>query len=151
MTVEKLPASIHNAYWFQAFNAVSWQLVLGSPLILFAREVGAPAVVLGLLAGLAPLTSTLQLLVAPHAEHIGYRNLMVKGWTGRVVTLIFLMVLPVAALWLPAPIVIVLLIVNLFVFTVLRGIATYRVAAVDDRPGASLAARLLPQPRPHLQ
>ena len=124
MTDEKLPDSIRNAYWFQAFNAVSWQIVLGGPLILFARELGAPAVVLGLLAGLAPLTSTLQLLVAPHAEHIGYRNLMVKGWTARVITLIFLMVLPVAALWLPAPAVIGLLVLNMFVFTVLRGIAT---------------------------
>lgn len=124
MTVEKLPDSIRNAYWFQAFNAVSWQIVLGSPLILFARELGAPAVVLGLLAGMAPLTSTLQLLVAPHAEHIGYRNLMVKGWTARVVTLIFLTILPVAALWLPAPVIIGLVVLNLFVFTVLRGIAT---------------------------
>jgi hypothetical protein len=124
VTVEKLPDSIRNAYWFQAFNAVSWQIVLGSPLILFARELGAPAVVLGLLAGMAPLTSTLQLLVAPHAEHIGYRNLMVKGWTSRVVTLIFLTILPVAALWLPAPVIIGLVVLNLFVFTVLRGIAT---------------------------
>ena len=69
--------------------------------ILFARELGAPAVVLGLLAGLSPLTSMLQLFVAPHAERIGYRNLMVKGWTSRVMTLIFLALLPLAVGWLP--------------------------------------------------
>ena len=90
MSNETLPRGIHNAYLFQAFNAVSWQICLGSPLILFARELGAPAVVLGLLAGLAPLTSMLQLLVAPHAERIGYRRLLLSGWSARVTTLIFL-------------------------------------------------------------
>ncbi len=121
---DKLPANIHNAYWFQGFNAVSWQICLGGPLILFARELGAPAVVLGLLAGLSPLTSMLQLFVAPHAERIGYRNLMVKGWTSRVMTLIFLTLLPLTVGWLPNPYIIGLLVLIMTAFTTLRGIAT---------------------------
>lgn len=121
---DKLPAQIHNAYWFQGFNAVSWQICLGSPMILFARELGAPAVVLGLLAGLSPLTSMLQLFVAPHAERIGYRNLMVKGWTSRVMTLIFLALLPLAVGWLPNSYILALLVLIMTVFTTLRGIAT---------------------------
>jgi MFS family permease len=124
MDSETLPSRIHNAYLFQAFNAVSWQICLGSPLILFARELGAPAVVLGLLAGLAPLTSTLQLLVAPHAERIGYRKLMVSGWSSRVVMLIFLTLLPLSVAFLPATVVIVLMILIMFAFTALRGVAT---------------------------
>ncbi len=124
MEVEsRLPPRIHHAYWFQAFNAVSWQICLGSPLILFARELGAPSVVLGLLAGLSPLTSVLQLAVAPRAEKIGYRTLMLRGWTARVVTLIFLTVLPLAALALPAGVIIALLVATMTAFTVLRGIA----------------------------
>lgn len=119
-----LPPRIHNAYLFQAFNAVSWQICLGSPLILFARELGASAVVLGLLAGLAPLTSVLQLAVAPHAERIGYRKLMVSGWSARVAMLIFLMLLPLATyLWKPA-IVLGLLVAVMTAFTTLRGVAT---------------------------
>jgi MFS family permease len=121
---DQLPGKIHNAYWFQGFNAVSWQICLGSPMILFARELGAPAVVLGLLAGLSPLTSTLQLLVAPHAERIGYRNLMVKGWSSRVVTLIFLTLLPLTVGFLPEPYIIGLLILIMTAFTTLRGIAS---------------------------
>jgi MFS family permease len=124
VTVETLPPKIHNAYWFQAFNAVSWQLCLGTPLILFARELGAPAVVLGLLAGLAPLTSVLQLLVAPSAERIGYRRLLLMGWSARVGTLLLLTALPVAALFLPANVSIALLVLILLVFTTLRGLAT---------------------------
>lgn len=119
-----LPSRIHNAYFFQAFNAVSWQICLGSPLILFARELGASAVVLGLLAGLAPLTSVLQLAVAPHAERLGYRKLMVSGWSARVAMLIFLALLPLATyFWKPA-IVIALLIAVMTAFTALRGVAT---------------------------
>lgn len=124
MTSETLPPRIDNAYFFQAFNAVSWQICLGSPLILFARELGAPAVVLGLLAGLAPLTSTLQLFVAPHAERIGYRRLMVSGWSARVVMLVFLTLLPLSlSFWSPT-IAIALLILIMFAFTTLRGVAT---------------------------
>jgi MFS family permease len=124
MSSETLPSRIHNTYLFQAFNAVSWQICLGSPLILFARELGASAVVLGLLAGLAPLTSVLQLAVAPHAERIGYRKLMVSGWSARVAMLIFLTLLPLATyLWKPA-IVVGLLVAVMTAFTVLRGVAT---------------------------
>ena len=124
MKNDTLPPGIHNAYLFQAFNAVSWQLCLGSPLILFARELGAPAVVLGLLAGLAPLTSILQLFVAPHAERIGYRRLLLSGWSARVTTLIFLTLLPLTAAFLPPATVIGLLIATMVAFTALRGIAT---------------------------
>lgn len=124
MVIDTLPPKIHNAYWFQAFNAVSWQIALGSPLILFARELGAPAVVLGLLAGLAPLTSVLQLFVAPYAERIGYRNLMVKGWSARVGTLVFLTALPLAAGFLPASTVIAVLVLIMLAFTLMRGTAT---------------------------
>ena len=124
MIEEKLPPKIRNAYLFQALNAVSWQIALGSPMILFARELGAPAAVLGLLAGMAPLTSVLQLFVAPHAERIGYRRLMLSGWSGRVATLIFLTILPLTVGWLSPPVVIGLLLLIMLAFTTLRGIAT---------------------------
>ena len=124
VTDEKLPPKIHNAYLFQALNAVSWQIALGSPMILFARELGAPAVVLGLLAGMAPLTSVLQLAVAPHAERIGYRRLMLSGWSARVATLIFLTLLPLTVGWLAPTVVIGLLLLIMLAFTTLRGIAT---------------------------
>ncbi len=123
MRIDKLPPRIHHAYWFQAFNAVSWQICLGTPLILFTRELGAPAVVLGLLAGLAPLTSVLQLFVAPYADRIGYRKLMLRGWTARVVTLVLLVGLPLASGMAPPPVLIAAAVGIMLVFTTLRGIA----------------------------
>lgn len=134
----QLPPRIHNAYWFQAFNAVSWQIALGSPLILFARELGAPAVVLGLLAGLVSLTSSLQLLVAPRAERIGYRNLMVKGWSARVSILLLMVMLPLAADRLGTQVVVWLTVLVMLGFTTMRGIATCAwmpwVAALVPKP-----------------
>ena len=106
---------------------------------------------MGLLAGLSPLTSMLQLFVAPHAERIGYRNLMVKGWTSRVMTLIFLALLPLAVGWLPNTYIIVLLVLIMTVFTTLRGIATCSWLPWTTSLGATVAARVLPEPRPHLR
>lgn len=123
MMIDKLPPRIQYAYWFQAFNAVSWQICLGTPLILFARELGAPAVVLGLLAGLAPLTSVLQLLVAPYADRIGYRRLMLRGWTARVVTLVALAALPLASGIAPPAALVAATVAIMLAFTALRGIA----------------------------
>jgi MFS family permease len=120
---EELPKQIRNAYWFQGLNAASYQICLGSPLILFARELGAPAVVLGILAGLSPLTSVLQLVVARYAERIGYRNLMVRGWSSRVAVLIFLVALPFATPYVGAGVAVYALLAIMLVFTVSRATA----------------------------
>jgi MFS family permease len=87
---------------------------------LFARELGAPAVVLGVLAGLAPLTSVLQLVVARYAERIGYRNLMVKGWSSRVAILVFLVALPCVTPYIGKNVAVYALLVIMLVFTVSR-------------------------------
>ncbi|MCW1969599.1 MAG: hypothetical protein KIH69_015925, partial [Anaerolineae bacterium] len=82
MQASTLPKEIKYAYLFMALNTASFQIALGSPLILFAREIGASALVLGFIAGLTPLLSTLQLPMASVARRIGYRNLMFRGWGG---------------------------------------------------------------------
>jgi MFS family permease len=119
---DTLPAKIQNAYWFQAFNAASWQICLGSPLILFARELGAPAVVLGILTGIGPLTLVLQLFVARYAERIGYRNLMLRGWSTRVAVLSVLMVLPLASPYIGAMTAVYAMVAVIFVFAVSKAV-----------------------------
>ena len=121
---DKLPLHIHNAYWFQACNAISWQICLGGPLILFARELGASATAIGLLVGLAPIMSLAQLPASRYAEEIGYRKLMLTGWAIRVLILGFLALLPLMALILPFQAVVSLLIAVMFCFALLRGIST---------------------------
>ena len=64
---------------FQALNAMSYTIALGSPLTLFARELGATASILGLIAAFTPLLAMLQLLVAPYAAKVGYRPVVMRG------------------------------------------------------------------------
>ncbi|MDD2709935.1 MAG: MFS transporter [Verrucomicrobiae bacterium] len=119
-----LPKGITNAYWFQAFNAVSWQICLGNPLILFARELGASATTIGLLAGLMPLLTIAQIPASHYAERIGYRRLMLCGWSARVTVLVFLFLLPLTEAFLTRNAMVVLLLAIMFLFNLLRGIAT---------------------------
>ncbi len=122
--MDKLPFQIQNAFWFQAFNAISWQIALGSPLILFAQSLSASATTIGLLSGLAPLMSILQLPASRYAEDIGYRKLMLTGWSSRVFLLIFLFLLPFLGFFLPKETLVNLLLAIIFFFTIMRGIST---------------------------
>ncbi len=121
---ETLPKSIGNAYGFQAFNTISWQICLGTPLILFARELGASSTTIGILSGLTPLLTVAQLPVAQHAEEFGYRRLMLLGWSTRVILLGFLCVLPILHPYLPADTTVNLLLVVMFFFNLMRGVAS---------------------------
>jgi MFS family permease len=113
---------VRYAYLFQAFNTASFQIALGSPLILFAREIGAPASVLGILAGLTPLLATLQLPMAPVARRIGYRNLMFRGWGLRVLTLLWLTAMPFIYLLTSPFVAVALLVACMFLFNLVRGL-----------------------------
>lgn len=120
---DTLPPKIRYAYWYEGLNAVSYQICLGSPLILFANQLGASAVVLGILTGLSPLTSIIQLVIAPYAEKIGYRKLMVNGWTARVSILIFLVILPLVSHLIGESLAIWIMLAVMFTFTLSRGVA----------------------------
>lgn len=120
----KLPPGIVNAYWFQAFNAISWQICVGSPLILFARDLGASATALGILAGLAPALTIMQIPASRYAADYGYKRLMLTGWSARVGILGLLGMLPLAVRFLPRDSVITLLLAIMFFFCLLRGLAT---------------------------
>jgi MFS family permease len=120
----QLPRGITNAYLFQATSSASWQMCMASPLILFVRELGASSLVLGILAGLAPLTATLQLPMARRVERIGFRKLMLSGWSARTFLLLPLALLPLLVPGLIAPaLAIAIVLAIVLVFTTLRGIS----------------------------
>lgn len=122
MKADQLPPQIKYVYFFQAFNSISWQMCLAGPLILFARELGASALALGILAGLTPLASIVQMPFAQRAERIGYKRLTVSGWTSRSFILAILVVLPFAATAIDPQIVVFITLLTMIAFTVLRGI-----------------------------
>jgi MFS family permease len=82
-TVEPMPPGIGNIYVYEVFNAVSWIVVLGSPMLLYLQRLHASATILAIAAGLAPVMTILQIPAARYVEKIGYRRFVVNGWTAR--------------------------------------------------------------------
>ena len=79
-----MPKGIHNAYFFDTFNAMSWTVVLGSPMLLFLQHLRATATIMAVSACLAPLLTILQIPAARFVERVGYRRfVMMQVSQGR--------------------------------------------------------------------
>ena len=87
-----LPPGTAWAGWFALLNALTWPIVLGSPLFLYAKSLGAGDLTLGVLAALPPLLAILHIPGAHLMPRMGYRRVMIWGWGSRTV-LIFVMAL----------------------------------------------------------
>jgi len=82
---------------FTALNALSFEILAGQILILFARQVGASLAQIGLLAALLPFASIIQLGVAPLVNRYGPRTVMLVGWGARTAVAAALFLVPAAA------------------------------------------------------
>lgn len=118
------PANRRWSLAFEVVNACSWSAVLGAPIILFLKGLGASATVLGVALALLPLTQALQILGARLLPRFGYRGLMVRGWTLRTVLVGLIAVVGVAVPWIGAMAAIWATLALLAGFTVLRGITS---------------------------
>lgn len=118
------PPGLQNAYLFAWFNALSYQVVLGSPMILYAKTLGASATVLGVIAGMMPLLVILQIPAAAHIPRIGYRRFVVGGWSVRVLFIAGMALVPLLGGMLDAHNQLALLVFFLFGFNLSRGISS---------------------------
>jgi len=114
------PPGALNINGFSFFNAVSFQIVLGAPVILFAKSLGASSFLLGTIAALTPLLNILQLLAARLLHRTGYKRFVLAGWGARTFFTLCIAAIPVwpgltisGRLWLLAG--------SLFGFNLLRG------------------------------
>jgi len=114
------PPGALNVNGFSFFNAVSFQTVLGAPVILFAKSLGASSLMLGIIAALTPLLNILQLLAARFLHRVGYKRFILFGWGARTVFTLCIVAIPLwpglavaERLWL--------LVGSLFGFNLLRG------------------------------
>jgi Major Facilitator Superfamily len=110
-------------FLFDAFSAMSWQMCLTSPLILFMRDMDASALQIGILAGLTPLMATLQWPMARHVSRFGFKKLMRFGWTVRTFVLMPLVALPLAVDTLGPGMIVWIVLIMVAVFTALRAVA----------------------------
>jgi len=111
-------------YWFSAWNALSFQPVLGSPMVLYAKSLGASATVLGILSGMMPLLVIAQLPAARFVNRIGYRRFVLGGWSLRVAIIFLMAVVPLTGGFLDTATRLVLIMSLLLAFNVSRGIAS---------------------------
>jgi len=118
------PAGMHNAFRFAVFNAMSFQIVQGSPMVLYAKSLGASATVLGIIAGMMPLLVIFQIPAASHVNRIGYKRFVVGGWTTRVLFIFAVALVPLAGAFLDAKNRLALILVLLFCFNLSRGISS---------------------------
>ncbi|MBI3944938.1 MAG: MFS transporter [Armatimonadetes bacterium] len=81
-------------FCFAVFNSLSFEIIGGQILILFARQVGASLMQIGLLVSFAPFASIIQLAVAPLVTRFGPKAVMFTGWTARTVAAAFLLGVP---------------------------------------------------------
>lgn len=115
---------LQNAYRFATFNALSYQIVLGSPMVLYAKHLDASATVLGVIAGMMPLLVIFQIPAAPHIARVGYRRFVLAGWGMRVMFIFLMGLVPLTAAFLNPASRIWLLLSLLFGFNLSRGISS---------------------------
>ncbi len=127
-SVVKNSASIYphgstNANWFSLFNAVSFQITLGAPMILYAKSIGASATILGIIASLTPLLTICQIPAAHYLERVGYKRMIFYGWGLRTLFIFAIALVPFFSFASNAQ-KIGLILFALFVFNLLRGVSS---------------------------
>ena len=117
------PPGLNNAFVFASCNALSFPIVFGGPMVLYAKSLGASATVLGILAGMMPLLVILQIPAARHVPRFGYRWFVFLGWGSRTLVYFALAAVPLLVV-LDAGTRLALVLVLMFFFTMLRGISS---------------------------
>lgn len=122
--VAHFPPGLHNAYLFAVFNALSFQIVLNSPMVLYAKSLGASATVLGIIVGMWPLLVIFQIPAAQHISRVGYKRFVYAGWGTRVCFIFAMALVPLSARFLNETTQLALLLMLLFGFNLSRGISS---------------------------
>lgn len=114
---------IFNFHWFQFYNAICFQIILGAPIVLLAKDLGANSVTLGVIAAFTPLMTTLQLPAARYLARHSYRSFALLGWSLRSIFIATSAIVPLL-FFCSKEFRLGILLVSLFLFNVLRGIST---------------------------
>src|SRR3954464_453874 len=121
---ESFPEGLHNAFLFSLFNALSFQIVLGSPMVLYAKTLGASATVLGIIAGMMPLLVIFQVPAANYIPRVGFKRFVYAGWGTRVMFIFAIALVPLTGGFLDANNRLGLMLMLLFCFNLSRGISS---------------------------
>ncbi|MBE2215803.1 MAG: hypothetical protein IAE82_18155 [Opitutaceae bacterium] len=112
---------MHAAIAFNFFNAMTWQVALGTPMVLFAEKLGASAAAVGLAYSFVFVLTPIQVLSTAFLPRYGFKGMMLSGWGARSLFLLP----PVALAWMnpgPGSGMVWIFIGSLFLFTFFRSI-----------------------------
>ncbi len=118
--------------------------MMGAPIILYAKSIGASSTVLGIIAAFTPLMTVLQLPAARFLDRCSYRQFVLAGWGLRTVFIFVVAVVPLLV-FLDDPSKMAVLLATLFLFNLLRGISSagwmpWIAAIIEDRHRARFLA-----------
>jgi MFS family permease len=114
---------VFNFHWFNFYNAVCFQIIIGAPTVLLAKDLGANSVVLGIIAAFTPLMTVLQLPAARHLGNYSYRSFALLGWGLRSLFIATSAIVPLL-FFFSNDVRLGLLLASLFFFNLLRGISS---------------------------
>ena len=123
-TKSPFPDGVQSLFWFFFLNFLSCQIIMDSPIFLYAESLGASATIMGLIAGMTPLMVIFQIPAAAHVGRWGYRFFIATGWTVRLLFVLGLIFVPMMDGVLNSQSQLALVIVLLFAFNIIRGIAS---------------------------
>ncbi len=118
-----VPPEARFAHRFSLFNAVNFQILLGSPTIIYAKSLGASSTTVGIVAALAPLLTVLQLPTAYFIPKVGFKRFVLFGWLSRTVIGVIFAATPLIPAF-DATTKTSVMLMSLFLYNVLRGVST---------------------------
>ena len=110
--------------YFSFFNALNWQVAIGTPTVLFMQQLGANSFQVGLVFAWTFLLTPAQVLSTTLLSRYGYKRLTMAGWGARSFCLIVPITLALLAPPAPVPWMINSMVVATFIYCLLRAIGT---------------------------
>jgi len=81
--LRELPPPARRFLYFSTVNVISWQCLVGPPLVLFGRTLDMPPAWVGVLIALLPLSMLLVIFTGPMVARLGPRRVLTRGWLLR--------------------------------------------------------------------
>ena len=113
-----------NGIYFSFFNALNWQVAIGTPTVLFMQQLGANSFQVGLVFAWTFLLTPAQVLSTTLLSRYGYKRLTMAGWGARSFCLIVPITLALLAPPAPVPWMINSMVGATFIYCLLRAIGT---------------------------
>ncbi|HRE83859.1 MAG TPA: hypothetical protein PLN52_22635, partial [Opitutaceae bacterium] len=109
---------------FAFFNALNWQVAIGTPTVLFMQQLGASSFEVGLVFSWTFLLTPIQVLATAFLPHLGFKRLTMAGWSARGWCLLVPIILAILAPTQPVPWMIYAMAISTFIYSLTRAVGT---------------------------